>query len=132
MKHPVARLAGILLLAMTAAAAAPRETYAPVTGALEDFILQEMESKQLPAISIALVDGQRVVWARGFGLADPDRRTPATADTVYRIGSVSKLFTDIGIMQLVEKGKLDLDAPVSTYIPNFHPPNPFGKAITLR
>src|SRR5579871_91617 len=105
MRNPVARLAGVLLLALLTAAAAPREAYAPATGALENFIVQEMESKGLPALSIALVDGQRIVWARGFGLADPDRHIGATADTVYRIGSVSKLFTDIGVMQQVEKGK---------------------------
>ena len=56
----------------------------------------------------------------------------ATADTVYRVGSVSKLFTDIALMQLVERGKVDLDAPVTRYLPDFRPRNPFGKPITLR
>jgi D-alanyl-D-alanine dipeptidase/CubicO group peptidase (beta-lactamase class C family) len=51
---------------------------------------------------------------------------------VYRVGSVSKLFTDIGIMQMVEAGKVNLDAPVSQYIADFHPQNPFREAITLR
>src|SRR5205085_4020407 len=54
------------------------------------------------------------------------------ADTVYRVGSVSKLFTDIAVMQLVEQGKLDLDVPVTRYIPTFQPGNSFGKPITLR
>ncbi len=100
--------------------------------ALEPFIQREMAEKQLPAISIALVDDQQIVWAQGFGFADPDRKIPATADTIYRAGSVSKLFTDIGIMQLVERGELDLDAPINRYLPDFHPKNPFGKPITLR
>ena len=65
-------------------------------------------------------------------MADPKNNTPATADTVYRIGSVSKLFTDIAIMQLVERGELNLDTPVTDYLPNFHPKNPFGTPITLR
>ena len=56
-----------------------------------------MRDKGLPALSIALVDGSHIVWARGFGEADPVRHVPATAATVYRVGSVSKLFTDIGI-----------------------------------
>ena len=51
---------------------------------------------------VALVDGSRVVWARGFGWADSAAKVPATAATVYRVGSVSKLFTDIAVMQLVE------------------------------
>jgi CubicO group peptidase (beta-lactamase class C family)/D-alanyl-D-alanine dipeptidase len=111
---------------------APRSDCAPVASALSTFIQSEMKDKQLPAFSIALVDDQRVVWAQGFGYADPDKKIPATAETVYRIGSVSKLFTDIGVMQLVERGELDLDAPIQTYLPNFHPQNPFDKNITLR
>jgi CubicO group peptidase (beta-lactamase class C family)/D-alanyl-D-alanine dipeptidase len=106
--------------------------YAGVYPALEQFIRREMEDKELPAVSVALVDDQRVVWAKGFGFADPKARTPATEETVYRVGSVSKLFTDIAVMQLVERGKLDLDAPVTKYLPEFQPKNPFGKAITLR
>ena len=106
--------------------------YAAVVETLERFIAREMADKDLPALSIALVDDQQTVWAKGFGFADPKAKVPASADTVYRVGSVSKLFTDIAIMQLVEQGKLDLDAPVTRYIPNFRPRNPFGKSITLR
>lgn len=53
--------------------------------------------------------------------ADPATGTPADADTLYRVGSVSKLFTDIAIMQQVEQGKLDIDAPVTTILPDFKP-----------
>src|SRR5262249_40814906 len=52
--------------------------------------------------------------------------------TVYRVGSVSKLFTDLAVLQLVEQKKLDLDADVSKYLPDFKPKNDWGKAITLR
>src|SRR5437879_5132588 len=110
----------------------PRSDYAAVTTKLESMIRQEMEDKQLPAFSIALVDGNQIVWAQGFGYQDPDHKIPATAQTVYRVGSVSKLFTDIGIMQMVEAGKINLDAPVSQYVPDFHPQNPFAKPITFR
>src|SRR5207249_1533361 len=75
---------------------------------------------------------QEIVWAKGFGFANPQAKIPATADTVYRVGSVSKLFTDIAVMQLVEQGQLDLDAPVTRYLPDFRPINPFHKPITLR
>jgi len=100
--------------------------------AISRFIQRQMAEHDLPAVSIALVEDQKPVWASGFGFADPVAKKPATADTVYRVGSVSKLFTDIAIMQLVEQGKADLDAPVTNYLPDFHPRNPFGKAITLR
>ena len=111
-------------------AASPR--YAGVARTLDRFIRHEMADKELPALSIALVDGQNVVWARGFGIANPKGSTPATARTVYRVGSVSKLFTDIGVMQLVERGVLDLDAPVTRYVPDFHPNGQGASAITLR
>ena len=55
-----------------------------------------------------------------------------TGHTLAGVGSVSKLFTDLAIMQLVERGELDLDAPITTYLPNFTPENPFGTPITLR
>ncbi|MBL9124603.1 MAG: serine hydrolase [Planctomycetaceae bacterium] len=108
------------------------DRYQPVIAALRAAVAYEMESKKLPALSIALVDDQQTVWAEGFGFADRARSRPATADTVYRVGSVSKLFTDLGVMQLVEQGKLDLDAPVSKYLPEFRPQNPFGREVTLR
>jgi len=110
----------------------PRSDYAPVAAAIEPMIRFEIEDKQLPAFSIALVDGNEIVWAQGFGYQDPEHKIPATAHTVYRVGSVSKLFTDIAIMQMVESGKINLDTPVSQYISDFHPQNPFDKPITLR
>src|SRR4051794_26443605 len=82
----------------------PAKPYQEVGRALEALIEREMPDKELPALSIVLVDDQTVVWAKGFGLADPQKKTPATADTVYRVGSVSKLFTDLAVMQLVERG----------------------------
>jgi len=111
---------------------AANDRYAAVARTLTTFIEHERAAKAIPAISIALVDGSRIVWARGFGWADSAKSVPATASTVYRVGSVSKLFTDIGIMQLVERGKLDLDAPIQRYLPDFHPRNSFGGSITAR
>jgi CubicO group peptidase (beta-lactamase class C family)/D-alanyl-D-alanine dipeptidase len=106
--------------------------YADVIALLESMIAHEMRDKDIPALSIAIVDSQRVVWARGFGWADSAKGVRATAETIYRIGSVSKLFTDIAVMQLVERGELALDADVRRYLPNFQPRNTYGKAITLR
>jgi CubicO group peptidase (beta-lactamase class C family)/D-alanyl-D-alanine dipeptidase len=117
---------------MAQSAIAARKDYTGVVEALRPFIQQQMAGKELLALSIAIIDDQQIVWAQGFGMADPKSKTPASADTVYRIGSVSKLFTDIAIMQLVERGDLNLDAPVTEYLPDFHPRNPFGTPITLR
>lgn len=74
------------------------------------------------ALSIALVDGDRIVWSRGFGDADPVRHVPATAETVYRVGSLSKLFTELGIMQLVEKGQsIWMHLSAATYLTSTPP-----------
>lgn len=110
----------------------PAARYGDVAAALDKVIRQEMKEQSLPAVSIALIADQQVVWAQGFGMANPSEKVTAAADTIYRVGSVSKLFTDIAIMQLVEKGQLDLDAPITRYLPQFHPSNPFGKPMTLR
>ncbi|MGQ0641900.1 MAG: serine hydrolase [Gemmatimonadaceae bacterium] len=106
--------------------------YTNVVDVLEAMIAHEMRDKDIPALSIALVDSQRVIWARGFGWADSARGIRATAETMYRVGSVSKLFTDLAVMQLVERGELSLDADVRRYLPDFALRNSHGKAITLR
>jgi len=109
-----------------------RNDYSEVVEALKPFIEHQIFDKAIPALSIAIVDDQQIVWAQGFGMADAKAGVPATAETVYRIGSVSKLFTDIAIMQLVECGELNLDAPITDYLPDIRPHNPFGAPITLR
>jgi CubicO group peptidase (beta-lactamase class C family)/D-alanyl-D-alanine dipeptidase len=111
---------------------APRKDYSQIVEVVRLFIERQQAEKQIPGLSIALIDDQQIVWAQGFGAADPKSKKPATAETVYRIGSVSKLFTDIAIMQLVERGELNLDAPLTDYLPDFRPRNPFGTPITLR
>jgi CubicO group peptidase (beta-lactamase class C family)/D-alanyl-D-alanine dipeptidase len=111
---------------------AARADYAAAAVRLGAFITHEMKDKDLSAVSIVLVDKDSIVWARGFGHANPRDSVPATAQTIYRVGSVSKLFTDIALMRLVERGALDLDAPITQALPDFHPANPFGGTITLR
>jgi CubicO group peptidase (beta-lactamase class C family)/D-alanyl-D-alanine dipeptidase len=128
-------LLALLVLLTPLAAPALAQTppdYSAAIDRLRAAVQYEVEAKNLPAFSIALVDDQRLVWAEGFGFQDADKQLPATAETVYRVGSVSKLFTDIAIMQCVEQGELDLDADVATYLPDFQPQSPFGQAITLR
>ena len=113
--------AALAICATVAFAQSPRRE---VVAALESYIQAQMLGKQLPSMAIVLVEDRRVVWSRGFG--------GITAETILRTGSVSKLFTDIAIMQLVEQGKLNLDLPVGRYLPDFKPVNRFGKPITLR
>jgi CubicO group peptidase (beta-lactamase class C family)/D-alanyl-D-alanine dipeptidase len=117
--------------AQTAADSVPATSrYASTAAALTRYIELEMADKSLPALSIAIVEGDSVVWARGFGFANQRDSVRATARTIYRVGSVSKLFTDIGVMQLVERGTLDLGTPVTRYVGEVMPKG--GAGITLR
>ncbi len=106
--------------------------YREVASKVSDAIHYVMGDKALNAVSIVLVEDMEILWARGFGVEDLKKSTKADANTVYRVGSVSKLFTDIGIMQLVEKGEVDLDAPITDYLPEFRPRSRFKRKITLR
>ena len=84
-----------------------------------------MDDKKLPAVSIALVETDRVVWAQRLRLrGSRTSKKPATAETIYRVGSVSKLFTDIARHAAGRAGQLDLDAPVTKYLPDFKPDEP--------
>ncbi len=86
---------------------------------LAKLIAHEMRKSSTPGLSIALVDDQRIVWAEGFGYADLAHQVPASARTLYRVGSISKLFTATAALQLAEQGRLDIDRPLQTYLPNF-------------
>ena len=105
--------------------------YESIVTQLEDAIWYEIDSKNLNAISIILVDDQKIIWAKGFGYEDPQKLISADAYTVYRVGSVSKLFTDMAIMQRVEKGEINLDEPIQTYLPDFKPNPAASTAIIL-
>jgi CubicO group peptidase (beta-lactamase class C family)/D-alanyl-D-alanine dipeptidase len=121
------------LLLLLALAAAPLRAAPPAAAERIAAAVQwEMEAKAIPSVAVALVDRNGVVWSQAWGHADAAGKVLATTASVYRAGSVSKLFTDVAIMRLVEAGKLDLDTPVTTYLPSFQPHNPFGGAITLR
>ncbi len=88
----------------------------------------------IPALSAAVVYDQDILWAKGFGFTDLDGKVPTTPQTVYRVHSISKLFTATMLMQLRDRGKLQLDDPVANYLPGFAPKSRFGDLppITLR
>jgi CubicO group peptidase (beta-lactamase class C family) len=70
-------------------------------------------------VSVAVFIGDEVVWSKGYGWADIENRVAATADTIGRTGSISKSFTAVAMVQLAERGILDLDDEVSTHFPEF-------------
>jgi CubicO group peptidase (beta-lactamase class C family)/D-alanyl-D-alanine dipeptidase len=128
-----AAVAVALCMAPVAVQAEPAADLRAVAATVEDAVRAQIEDKAVPSIAVALVDRDGgVIWSGAWGSSDAAGTTPATPATLYRAGSVSKLFTDVAIMRLVEQGKVDLDAPVTRYLPDFRPASPFGGAITLR
>ena len=88
----------------------------------------EMSDNDITGLSIALIDDQQVVWQQGFGYADLANKVPATPETIYRAGSIAKVFTAAATMQLAEQGKLDIDQPLAAALPEFAIKTRFPKA----
>ena len=97
-------------------------------------ITREAKKAHVNAVTVAVVDDQRVVWSKGYGWADTTKQVPATPETLFRVGSISKLFTATEIMRRVERGEIELDSDISQQLPGFSIHSRFANAkpITVR
>jgi CubicO group peptidase (beta-lactamase class C family) len=97
----------------------PSKTYRDAVKEGRSVSLSLLAEEKLPGLSLAVaVDGE-IVWAEGFGWADPEDRTPVTPDTLFRIGGVTETLTGCAVGLLLERGRIDLDAAVQHYVPHF-------------
>ena len=110
----VVAAAATLALAMSAASAAPASVN---RDAVDAFVTAQMDRHRVPGLALAVFDNGNVTRLAGFGDAGGGR--PVTPDTPFVVGSISKAFTAVAVLQLVEDGLVDLDAPVRTYLPAF-------------
>jgi CubicO group peptidase (beta-lactamase class C family) len=100
--------------------------------AIDNFIEKEMQIQRIPGLALGIVQGDQIVHLKGFGIADSSGRA-VTPQTPFIIGSLSKSFTALAVMQLVEEGKVELDAPVQRYLPWFRVADEAASAqITVR
>lgn len=100
--------------------------------AIDAYIMKQMHQLKIPGASLAIVEGNQIVHMRGYGQARPQGESP-TPQTPFFIGSLTKSFTALAIMQLVEAGKVNLDTPVQYYLPWFQVADPLASAqITVR
>lgn len=105
---------------------------APDWAAVDAFIQSRRAAAQIPGIALVVVQGDQVIYRRGYGQADDSGRA-VTPQTPFVLGSVSKAFTALAVMQLVEAGKVELDAPVQRYLPWFRVADQSASAeITVR
>jgi CubicO group peptidase (beta-lactamase class C family) len=116
----------------TVHASPPALTATDVHAFLDGLVPYAIHRGDVAGATIVVVKDQHILFAQGYGFADLKTRAPVIADkTLFRPGSVSKLFTWTAVMQLVEQGRLDLDKDVNTYL-DFKVPEKFGRPITLR
>jgi len=109
-------------------------TFAPteLRAFLDGLINTQLAVYHIPGATVSVVQNGKLVLAQGYGYADVERQTPVVADkTLFRPGSISKLFVWTAVMQLVEQGKLDLNADVNTYLKDFKIPATYPQPITL-
>jgi CubicO group peptidase (beta-lactamase class C family) len=130
------RVAYLFILLVTTGCAQPPPPVSPPAApeSLEAFTAAAariLEEAAVPGAGIALVRAGGVEWAGGIGLADREQRTPVTADTHFRAGSISKTFVAMSLVQQYEDGELDLDAPVSEFVPSVAIDNRFGAPVTV-
>ncbi|MER1966925.1 serine hydrolase domain-containing protein [Castellaniella sp. GW247-6E4] len=95
-------------------------------------IIQAMADTDTSSVSVALADGSRLVWQQAFGTIDDANGQPAGINTLYNIGSVSKVFAALAVMILVDRRLVDLDAPASTYVHDFQMLSPEFANVTVR
>ena len=104
------RISAVLLLLLLIASASAQ------VNEVNEYVKAEMTRQRIPGVSLAVVKNGKTVLAEGYGLANVELNVPAKADTVFKIGSVSKQFIATGIMLLVQQGKVALDDKVSKYL----------------
>ena len=106
----------IFALLFSAAAAV-----APDFNSIDAAARQFMSNTKTPGVAVAIVRGSDVVYAKGFGVASLDAPSPVTADTLFQIGSLTKVFTAATILSLAAQGKIRLDVPVGNYVSGLNP-----------
>lgn len=99
--------------------------------AIDSFLQTQVKANRIPGLAVAIVQGDQIIFAKGYGGAAPE--DPVTPQTQFYIGSVTKSFTALAVMQLVEQDKLELDTPIQKYLPWFQVSDPEASSkITVR
>ncbi len=93
---------------------------------------KQINSGKASSAGVAVLDDGEVVYSEGFGMADREKSLPVTTETIFNMGSISKTFVSTAVMLLVDEGKVELDAPVVRYLPEFRMEDPRYKDITVR
>lgn len=100
---------------------------------MDGVVESQLKAYHIPGATVAVVKDGKIIFSKGYGYADVNKRKPVVANqTLFRVGSVSKLFIWTAVMQLAEQGRLDLDADINTYLKDFQIPATYPEPITLK
>ena len=100
---------------------------------LNQFITQEMKAADVPGLGLAIVENGKITYVHGYGVKNAQTRQPIGPNTQFAIASVTKSFTALGVMKLVDEGRINLDAPLTIYLPEFKLKDPTATAkVTVR
>ncbi len=129
--RPAMRTAAALAGLLAAALATPRS--ATAQSELDSYIQGQMTASHVPGLAACLINGDHVIWAKGYGWANIEEQRPVTPDTLFKQGSVAKTLTATALMQLCERGLLALDDDINAYLSfPVHNPNVPAAPITFR
>jgi len=125
-------LVSLFMLAGCGSDSSPTPSYTATIAEGRSAVREVMDETSATAISVALTDGDRIIWSESFGVTDKATGKINTPETMIGIGSVSKMFATVAAMILVDQGKIALDEPLVTYLPDFAMQSPEYRDITVR
>lgn len=111
----------VLALLISSSAGAPGFAQPPALGGFERTILAELRETKTPGAAVVVVKDGRVVFAKGFGAANAETNAPVTTETLFQTGSLTKMMTAAALVGLADEGKVELNAPVGTYLKDLNP-----------
>jgi len=99
---------------------------------VDDYIEQQMMDEDIPGLAVVVVQGDEIIYLKGFGITSLKNPSPVTPQTIFDLASISKSFTALGVLLLRDDGLIDLDTPVQQYLPDFQINDPRASEITVR
>jgi D-alanyl-D-alanine carboxypeptidase len=122
-------LAALVATAAGASAQVAQQLPGATVASVDSVVMEAVQARRVVGVSVAIAVGDEIVHARGYGYANVETGTPATPETVYRIGSITKPFTAIALMRQVEAGRVSLESPITRYLDGYPET---GSRVTVR
>src|SRR6478735_1733671 len=122
----------IALISYTVANSQTKDTdYTEALKLIDVWLNAQRDFDKLPGISVAIVNDQNIIFSKGYGFADVEKKVPMEAETICSICSISKLFTSVAVMQLWEEGKLRLDDSISSLLPGYNLKQQYAETVPI-